>query len=57
MEDHSSRPAQANSLGDETPISKITRAKWTGSVAQVVEKLLCKHEALSSNSSLTKKLK
>jgi hypothetical protein len=31
---------QANSSQD--PISKITRAKWTGSVAQVVERLLCK---------------
>jgi hypothetical protein len=25
----------------ETPISKITRAKWTGGVAQVTEFLLC----------------
>jgi hypothetical protein len=41
----------------ETPISKITRAKWTGSVAQVIECLLCKCEALSSNPSLTKKKK
>jgi hypothetical protein len=31
-EDHSSRPAQANSWQD--PISKITRGKWTGGVAQ-----------------------
>jgi hypothetical protein len=29
----------------ETPISKITRARWTRAVAQVVEHLLCKHEA------------
>jgi hypothetical protein len=28
------KPSQANSLQD--PISKITRAKWTGGVAQVV---------------------
>jgi hypothetical protein len=37
----------------ETPISKITRAKWTGGVdvTQPVECLLCKHEVLSSNSS------
>jgi hypothetical protein len=34
-----SRPARANSLW---PISKITRAKWTGGVVQVVEHLLCK---------------
>jgi hypothetical protein len=32
-----------------TPISKITKAKWTRGVAVVVENLLCKHEALSSN--------
>jgi hypothetical protein len=35
------------------PISKLTRAKWTGGVAQVVE--LCKYESLSSNSSSRKK--
>jgi hypothetical protein len=27
----------------ETPISKITRAKWTGGVALGIEHLLCKH--------------
>jgi hypothetical protein len=48
-----SRPAWANSLRD--PISKITRAKRMGVVAQTVECLLCKHEALSSNSNPTKK--
>jgi hypothetical protein len=37
-----SKPAQENSLGDL--ISLITRAKWTGGVAQVIESLLCKHE-------------
>jgi hypothetical protein len=31
------------------PISKITRAKQTGGVAQVVEHLLCKHKVLNSN--------
>jgi hypothetical protein len=31
------------------PSSKITRAKWTGGVAQVVDRLLCKWEVLSSN--------
>jgi hypothetical protein len=41
-------PARENSSGD--PISKITRAKWTGGVAEVVESLLCKCEALSSMS-------
>jgi hypothetical protein len=49
------RPAQANSLQD--PISKITREKWTGGVAQAVECLLCKREVLSSNPSLAKKKK
>jgi hypothetical protein len=38
---------QAKSTQD--PISKITRAKWTGGVAQVAEHLLCKHKALNSN--------
>jgi hypothetical protein len=37
------------------PISKITRAKWTGGVVQVIECLLCKSNALSSNPSLAKK--
>jgi hypothetical protein len=46
-EDHSSRPNRANSSGD--PISKITRAKCTGDVAQALEHLLCKHKALNSN--------
>jgi hypothetical protein len=32
----------------------MTNAKWTGDVAEAVECLLCKHEALSSNSSPTK---
>jgi hypothetical protein len=41
-------PAQTNSLQDS--ISKITRVKWTGSMAQVVE-------CLSSNPSPTKKKK
>jgi hypothetical protein len=33
----------------DTPMSKITRAKWTGGVAQAVEHLLCKQKALSLN--------
>jgi hypothetical protein len=49
------RPAQANSSRD--PISKITRAKWTGGTAQVVENLLCKNEALSSTLMPSKKKK
>jgi hypothetical protein len=39
------------------PISKITTAKWTGSVVQAVGCLLCKPEALSSNPRPTKKEK
>jgi hypothetical protein len=31
---------QPGQIVHETPISKITRAKWTGGVAQVVECLL-----------------
>jgi hypothetical protein len=37
----------------ETLISKITRAKWTGGVAQALECLLSKCKALSSNHSRT----
>jgi hypothetical protein len=33
----------------KNPISKITRAKWTGGAAQAIKHLFCKHEALSSN--------
>jgi hypothetical protein len=43
--DYASRPAQANILGG--PNSRITRAKWTGGVVQVVLLLLCKDEAQS----------
>jgi hypothetical protein len=42
LEDLSLRTAQANSSRD--PISKITRAKWTGDVAYMVECLLCEGE-------------
>jgi hypothetical protein len=45
----------ANSSRD--PNSKITRAKWTGGVAQVVEHLLCKSKARNSKPSATKKKK
>jgi hypothetical protein len=41
---------QPREIVPETPISKITRTKWTGGVAKVVEHLLCKLEALSSKS-------
>jgi hypothetical protein len=50
-------PGQPKQIVQETPISKITRAKWTGGMAQAIEHLLCKCEALSSNPSLTKKKK
>jgi hypothetical protein len=36
-------------------ISKITRTKWTGGVAQEVEHLFCKQEVMSSNTSPPKK--
>jgi 2,3-bisphosphoglycerate-independent phosphoglycerate mutase len=48
-------PAWANKLQD--PISKTTRAKWTGDMAQVVEHLLFKRDALSSNSHPIKRKK
>jgi hypothetical protein len=39
----------------EIPISKITRAKWIGGVAQVVEHLLCKCKTLGFKPHSTKK--
>jgi hypothetical protein len=50
--DCSLRPAWGNGLRDS--IFKITKAKWTGGMAQVVEHLLCKHEALSLKAIPTK---
>jgi hypothetical protein len=50
------RPDRTNSSRDH-PLSKITRAKWTDSVAQVVESLLCKLEVLSAKPSPIKKKK
>jgi hypothetical protein len=48
QEDLGWKPPQANSLQD--PISKIPNTKKrTGGVAQVVERLHSKHEALRSN--------
>jgi hypothetical protein len=41
-EDGGLKPAQTNSSTD--PIFKITRANWTGGVAQAVDHLLCKCE-------------
>jgi hypothetical protein len=34
---------QSSQIVPETPISKITRAKWSRGVAQVVEHLLCQN--------------
>jgi hypothetical protein len=42
---------QPRKIVHETPISRITRTKWTGRVTQVVEHLLWKNDALSSNPS------
>jgi hypothetical protein len=39
----------------QDPISKTTREKWTGSVAQAIDHLLYKHEALSSSPRKKKK--
>jgi hypothetical protein len=39
---------QPGQIIPETPISKITRTKWTGDVAQAIELLLCKCKALNS---------
>jgi hypothetical protein len=39
----------------QDPISKISRAKWTGDIAQAVECLFCKLKALNSNPNSTKK--
>jgi hypothetical protein len=54
--DEDSRPAR-QAVHETPPISKIIRAKWPGSVAQAVECLLCKYEALSSNPCPIKKKK
>jgi hypothetical protein len=53
QEDGGLRPTWPNSLQDS--ISKITREKWTGGVAQVIELLLCKCEVLSSSPNTIKK--
>jgi hypothetical protein len=51
QKDRGLRPAHADSSRDSPiSISKIAAAKWTGDAAQAVEHLLCKHEAVSSNS-------
>jgi hypothetical protein len=56
QEDQSSKPAWANSSGD--PISKNPSQKnRAGRVTQVIEHLLSKHKALSSNSTVAKKTK
>jgi hypothetical protein len=55
QKDQGSKPDQANSSQD--PISKITRAKETGDMAQVVKCLPTKLEAINSNPSSQKKKK
>jgi hypothetical protein len=55
QEDHSSRPAQAKS--SQEPISKLSKEKWTGGVAEVIKCLLWKYKTLSLNHSPTKKKK
>jgi hypothetical protein len=48
---------QSRQIVCETPISKITTAKWPGGMVQTVEQPLCRHKALNSNYSPTKKKK
>jgi hypothetical protein len=45
---------QPGKIVDGAPISKTTRTKWNGGVAQAVEHLLSNCEALSSNPRPTK---
>jgi hypothetical protein len=52
QEGHCLKPAQVNSLRD--PISKKKQQKWAGGVAQVVEHLPSKCEAMSSITNKTK---
>jgi hypothetical protein len=40
---------QHKQIVHETPISKISREKWTGGITQAIECMLCKYESLSSN--------
>jgi hypothetical protein len=47
--------SQSRQILLEIPISRITRVKWTGGVAQVVKYLHCKFEALSLNPTFTEK--
>jgi hypothetical protein len=49
--------AEIRRIEVQGPISKITRAKWTGGVPLAVERLLCKCETLSSNPRPIKKKK
>jgi hypothetical protein len=46
---------QASHTNTQDLIYKISKAKWTGVMAKVVERLLCKHRVLSSNPSTTQK--
>jgi hypothetical protein len=58
----SCRPRVQTLVPQKNKWNKITRAKWTGVMAQMVERLLCesllcKHEVLRSNPSPNKKKK
>jgi hypothetical protein len=46
---------QPGQIVGDTPSPKKSRTTWTGGVAQVVECVLCKCEALNLNPSPTKK--
>jgi hypothetical protein len=42
---------QQGQIVHKTPISKVTRVKWTRGLAQAVEFLLCRSKTVSSNPS------
>jgi uncharacterized protein YaiL (DUF2058 family) len=54
QEDYGLKPAQRNN--SQNPISKIAKTKEAGGVAQVIDDLSSKCEALSSNLSTVKKI-
>jgi hypothetical protein len=51
------RPAAHTSVGKKGDISEVTRAKRARGMAQVIEHLPCKHEALSSYFNIAKNYK
>jgi hypothetical protein len=50
-------PGQTRQIISRNSFSKITKAKWAGSLTQAVEWLCCQHKALISKPSSTKKFK